>query len=118
MGIKRGGDLEQRRQQVITPSPGLVVAAEVLYSARPVDIRQQAVVAQAHALEDFGRRNVENLFQRYAGPYLVQAAQQEYGSHRAGDKQNAEKDRDLARRLHFRFRCSNTSTAPHSAMVA
>ena len=53
-------------------------AAEILHRARPVDIGQQAVIAQAQLLQSLGRGNVEHFFQRGPGPHLVHAPQQQH----------------------------------------
>src|SRR4051812_9916909 len=50
LGIERHGYVEQRPEQVVLLGAGNVVGAEVLDSARPVNVGKQSRVPQAHSL--------------------------------------------------------------------
>ena len=55
MWIERGGDLQQRSQEIEMLGALVMSAAEVLHGAGPVNISQQAVVAKAHFFQCLGR---------------------------------------------------------------
>jgi len=94
MRIEGRGDLQQRRQQGVVIGAGLVMASKVLHGSCPVDVGEQAVVAQAEALQHFGRSDIEHFLQRGASSHLVNLAQQEHRAQQAGDEQGTGCNRD------------------------
>jgi hypothetical protein len=61
--IQFGGDVEQRRQQFVLHGARVMLAPKILHHARPVKIGEQAVVAQAQALQDLRRRDPQHLLE-------------------------------------------------------
>jgi hypothetical protein len=78
----------------------------------------QAAVSQAHAPEDFRRRNVKRLFRRRARAEMVEAAHRQAGAGQRSRQHYGSGQNCPFPLSHFRFLYSNTRIAPHTAAAA
>src|SRR6202030_1471861 len=116
--IQCGSNLQQRGEQIVVVGLVAMAIAEILNCARPVDIGEKAFVAETGALQNLGRTDVKNFFQRGLGTNLVDSSQHQHAGDQASQQSDAGGDCDPTPCLHFRFLCSKISTAPLRAIAA
>src|ERR1700722_4663119 len=110
--------VEQGIEKVVAFRDGGLPSADILHSARPIDIGKKAVVTQAGALEHLGRTEIQHFFDRGLWTKFVDAMKHYSAGCQKNDETRAGNDRYFAALLHFRFRCSKMSTAALRAMAA
>src|SRR5207248_10650172 len=73
--IKLAGDVQQRPKHVVSAATNVVFATVILHRSGPINVREEAVVSQAQALQKLRRRDVENFFQSRLRPYAIYSVQ-------------------------------------------
>src|SRR6185369_2832357 len=118
LGVQGCGDLQERVEQLKLFRFQVMLTAEILHDASPVDIGQQTAVTKAEVLHRICRRNVQHLLQRSFAAKPVNHLGTRNAQHKADDQCEGRDDRNFVALAHLKLRRSKMMTAALKQTVA